>query len=80
MIVGDNNGQNKPLYFYILMILGIVVIGSGLISLMFQIYHLFIISKNKNYRDEISHELNYIVSNKMNHSNKKFDFIKKKKE
>lgn len=77
MIVGDNNGQQKPIYFYILVILGVLIIGSGLVSLIFQIYHLIIINKNKSYRDQISHELTYVVSNKKQCSDKTFDFIKK---
>ena len=76
MIVGDNNGQAKPIYFYILVIFGMTVIASGLISLLFKIFHLMIISKNKKYRDIISHELTDIVSKKEQVSNKEFDFIK----
>ena len=39
MIVGDNNGKDKPLYFYILVILGLIVIVGGLLSLGFFIFN-----------------------------------------
>ena len=77
MIIGDNNGQEKPLVFFVLVILGVLVILLGFFSLSIQIYHLVHISKNKNYRDEVSHELTHIVSKKETTSSKEFKFINK---
>ena len=77
MIVGDNNGKDKPLYFYILVILGLIVIVGGLLSLGIFIFNKIIINKYKNYKDTISHELTYMSRNSLEESSKDFSYLDK---
>ena len=77
MIVGDNNGEDKPLYFFVLVIIGLIVIIGGLFSLCIFIYNKSILLKHKNYKDAISHELTYMSRNGLEESSKDFSYLDK---
>ena len=77
MIVGDNNGEPKPLYFFILVILGLVLIIGGIVTLGLFIYNRIKINKLKFYKDTISHELTYLARNNLKESKKDFSYLEK---
>lgn len=77
MIVGDNNGQEKPLSFYIFVYLGIFILLIGVLTLIICLIKFLNIKKLKKYKDEISHELTSLVMKNKNESNKDFSYLDK---
>lgn len=77
MIVGDNNGQEKPLSFYIFVYLGIFILLIGVLTLIICLIKFLNIKKLKKYKDEISHELTSLVMKNINESNKDFSYLDK---
>ena len=77
MIVGDNNGQSKPIAFYIFFYLGIIVLIVGVLSFSICIYKFVKIKQLTKYKDEISHELTSLVMRNKEESNRDFSYLKK---
>lgn len=77
MIVGDNNGQAKPLYFFILVTIGFIVTLLGLTTLIIYIFNRLVISKYKNEKDSLSHEITSLVRNGKETSKKDFSYLEK---
>ena len=77
MIIGDNNGQEKPLFFYICVYLGVFILLVGVLTLIIYLVKFCTIKKIKKYKDEISHELTSLVMKNKEESDKDFSFLKK---
>ena len=77
MIVGDNNGQPKPLYFDILVNIGLVLVLVGLVFMSIYFYNKINAVTNKKYKEVLSHELNSLVYLKKTHTEKEFNFLNK---
>ena len=77
MIVGDNNGQTKPIAFYIFVYLGIFILLFGVLTLIICLIKFLNIKKLKKYKDEISHELTSLVMKNKQESDKDFSYLGK---
>ena len=77
MIVGDNNGQVKPVVFYIFVYLGIFLLFVGMLTLSICLYNYIRIRKLTKYKDEISHELTSLVMRNKEESDRDFSYLDK---
>lgn len=75
-IVGDNQGQSKPTWYNVCLIIGLIILVLGVLALGIFIYHQIVISKNKKYKETLSHELTLLVMKHKEETDKEFPFIK----